>query len=584
MHELQHPDTDEQALRALQMRAVLDVVRSVLSDLDIESVLGHLVESARTLGRATYAALGVLDSSRGRLDRFITSGIDERTRQAIGHPPLGRGVLGELIADPRPLRLDDVGSHPRSYGFPPGHPPMSCFLGVPVVVAGQPFGNLYLTNKTDGGSFTAADEESLLLLAEFAGIAIDHARRYSRTESERSDLKNSVEALDATVQIAQAVGGETNLDAVLELVAKRGRALVSARALVIEREQHGQTFVAAAAGEVPAGLVGREVDAKDSVASSALRSLRTMRLEESGNRIRFQRHGLGQFGITAECGLVVPLVFRGQGYGVLIAIDRIDGGTAFDAGDQRLLEAFAVSAATAIATAVSVERERDSQRLAAAELERTRWARELHDETLQNLAALRLALASHLRVGDPAGMAKAIREAMEQIDLEIVSLRSLIADVRPTALDDLGLEPAIEALAERTRRQGLNVSLEVELAFAQGRQPERLNMETETALYRIIQEALTNARKHGHAKHVRIRVQEGEGEVEATIQDDGAGFDPAEKNASGFGLIGVQERVDLLAGQLSIVSSPGQGTTVSAVLPITRRGTADSATISSTSA
>jgi GAF domain-containing protein len=158
-------------------REVLAVAKDVLSDLDLELVLVRILEAARELTAAQYAALGVLDDARAGLERFITSGMDEDTRQRIGPPPSGRGLLGELITHPAALRLSDVGAHPHSYGFPVGHPPMRSFLGVPVVVDGQPYGNLYLTEKAGGGAFTADDEEAVAVLAEFAGVGILQAPR-----------------------------------------------------------------------------------------------------------------------------------------------------------------------------------------------------------------------------------------------------------------------------------------------------------------------------------------------------------------------------------------------------------------------
>ena len=169
---------DRDRSSASGMLGVLDVACGVLSDLDVDLVLERVLEAARELTGAEYAALGVLDRSQSELERFITAGMDELTRRRIGALPRGRGVLGELIADPRPLRLADVGLHPHFYGFPAGHPSMKTFLGVPVRVAGQVFGNLYLTNKCDGEEFTAEDERALVRLAEFAAVAIDHARRY----------------------------------------------------------------------------------------------------------------------------------------------------------------------------------------------------------------------------------------------------------------------------------------------------------------------------------------------------------------------------------------------------------------------
>ena len=233
-------------------RAVLDVARSLLEALDVDLVLKRVLESARTLTGARYAAIGVLDQSQSELARFLTDGLDEPARRLIGPLPTGRGVLGELIRNPVPLRLADVGSHPHSYGFPVSHPPMKTFLGVPVLVVGEVFGNLYLTDKQGAAEFSEEDEHAAILLAEFAGIAIDHARRYSGVEARLAELQHTVSALDATIQIARALGGETDLGAILELVATRGRALVSARALVIELQQGAGLEMAAGAGELPA--------------------------------------------------------------------------------------------------------------------------------------------------------------------------------------------------------------------------------------------------------------------------------------------------------------------------------------------
>jgi len=569
---------DRESRNAPDALDAVRLARDVLSELDLEVVLRRVLESARELSGARYAALGVTDESRAELERFITLGIDEEDRERIGDLPRGRGVLGELIAHPVPLRLDDVGAHPHSYGFPPGHPPMKTFLGVPVLIGGVPFGNLYLTEKVGGEEFTEQDEQTIVLLAEFAGVAIDHARRYSRLDAQHSELKRTVDALDATMQIARALGGETDLDLILGLVAKRGRALVAARALVIEHEQAGEMVVAAGAGELPDGLVGERVDMQDSLASAALRISQTLRLEDQPNRARFERHGLGRLGVQADAGLVVPLIFRGRGYGVLIAVDRLEGGPAFSREDQRLLEAFAASAATAVATAVTVEGERRRQRLAAAEQERAHWARELHDETLQNLAALRLGLAAQLHESRPEAVIETVRDAVAQLEQEIRTLRALVTDLRPAALDDLGPQAAIEDLAERARTRGLEVDLVIDLAYEQGRKPDRHVSEVETAMYRIIQEALNNATKHGDARHAHVEVIEDDSTVRVTVRDDGRGFDTIAHTA-GFGLLGMRERVELLQGTLEVTSSPGEGTTINAAFPAGYRRVTERRTI-----
>ena len=546
------------------------LARDVLSKLDVEVVLRRVLDSARELSGARYAALGVTDESRAGLERFITVGIDEDDRELIGDLPKGRGVLGELIAHPVPLRLANVGAHPHSYGFPTGHPPMKTFLGVPVLIGGVPFGNLYLTEKEGGEGFTEQDEQTIVLLAEFAGVAIDHARRYSRLDAQHTDLKRTVDALDATMQIARGLGGETDLDLILGLVAKRGRALVAARALVIEHEQAGEMVVAAGAGDLPDGLVGHRVDLQDSLASAALRISQTLRLEDQPNRARFERHGLGRLGVRADAGLVVPLMFRGRGYGVLIAVDRLEAGPVFSDEDQRLLEAFAASAATAVATAMTVDAERHRQRIAAAEQERAHWARELHDETLQNLAALRLGLAAQLQDPRPETLIETVREAVAELEREIRTLRALVTDLRPAALDDLGAQAAIEDLAGRARGRGLEVGLAIDLAYEQGREPTRHVTEVETAMYRIVQEALNNAAKHGRARRAQVEVVEARGTVRITARDDGRGFDP-HAQTEGFGLIGMRERVELLQGSLEVNSAPGEGTTINATFPVRDR-------------
>ena len=552
-----------------QAHSLLDVASSVLGELDLELVVDRVLESARKLTGARYAALGVLGSSSTELERFITVGIDEDAHARIGTLPRGRGVLGELIRNPAPLRVAEVGDHPRSYGFPLGHPPMHSFLGVPIVVGGVPFGSLYLTEKADGCQFTDEDEESVTTLAKFAGFAIDHARRYTGAAVRADELARTVGALEATTEITRAVGGVTDVDVILELVAKRGRALVSARALLIELVDGSGLVVAAAAGDRPAGLVGERIALADTAADAALRTRKTHRLEVDLNRARFDQHGLGRLGVRAEAGLVVPLVFHNQTYGVLIALDRLHDGPKFTAEDQRLLEAFATSAATAVATARTATSELQRQRLAAAEGERGRWARELHDDTLQSLAQLRLSLSAARRNGGPQVLERAVSLAIENIEEGIANLRALVTDLRPAALDELGLEAAVAALCERASRTGLEIDSSLDLAYEQGREPTRHIPELETGLYRVIQEALTNAVKHGHARRAVIEIVENPATVKLTVRDDGDGFDPATSTA-GFGLLGIRERVQLLHGTVQIESAPGTGATITASLPVQR--------------
>jgi two-component system, NarL family, sensor histidine kinase DevS len=551
-------------------RSVVEIARSLLSELDLETVLHRVLDAARELTGARYAALGVLGESRTELSRFITSGIDDAVRAQIGALPRGRGVLGELITNPAPLRLREVGSHPRSYGFPPGHPPMNTFLGVPILIDGRPYGNLYLTEKQGGGEFTEEDEQSAMVLAELAAVAIDHASRYTGASERRDELERTVATLEATTQISRAIGAETDLSVILELIAKRGRALVSARALIIELAQHGELVVSAGAGEVPREIIGQRFPLEDTVASAAFRNRVTQRLDDELNRARFEEHGVGRIGLHASGGLIVPLLFQNHPYGVIVAIDRLHNGPSFTVEDTRLLEAFAASAATAVATAQSVASEHRRQRLEAGEAERQRWARELHDDTLQSLSALRVGLSTAKRSQQPQALERAVATAIEHLEDSITNLRALITDLRPASLDELGTGAAVQALAERAARSGIEVDVSIDLAYEEGREAARHTPELETAIYRIAQEALNNAVKHAKAARAVIEIAEDHTYVRLKVRDDGDGFDP-EARTGGFGLLGMRERVELLEGSLQIESSPSKGTTITVTVPVERR-------------
>jgi signal transduction histidine kinase len=212
----------------------------------------------------------------------------------------------------------------------------------------------------------------------------------------------------------------------------------------------------------------------------------------------------------------------------------------------------------------------------ATEEERRRWARELHDETLQGLGALRLALASARRTSDPEVWRDAIEDAVTELDTEIANVRGIIADVRPAALDELGTRAAVEALAERFRSRGIDVKLQLDLDWEAGRADTRHDDELETAIYRIAQEAMTNALKHSGAESLTLELTERDGYVTVRIEDGGDGFDPEERG-DGYGLLGMRERVELLGGVLGVASTPSSGTTVTARLPVRRRPAADAA-------
>jgi len=546
---------DEQRLRRL-----IDVGRGLLSQLDLESVLDQVLETAREITGARYAALGILDPDRRELERFITRGIDAETHGSIGTLPRGRGILGVLIDSPQLLRLPAVGEHPKSYGFPPGHPPMSSFLGVPVLARGQVWGNLYLTEKQGATEFDAVDEESVQILAVWAAIAIENARLYEAVASRRDELEQAARRLEASRTIAVAVGAEMELENVLELIAKRGRALVEARSLVILLRDGDDLVVAASAG-VTQRATGARFAISASTTGQVLESRQVQRISDVGAHLRISAEHLGVS--DAKTALLAPLVYRGRGLGVLAAFDRGSEAVGFSEDDESTLRAFAASGATAVALAQTVQRDRLRHTLDAAERERRRWARELHDETLQGLGGLRVILSSALRRVEGQEVAELLREGVGHVEREIENLRAIITDLRPAALDDLGLVPAIEALVTRVSAvEGLVIDCRVDLPQT-GR---RLAPETETTVYRLVQEALTNVTKHARAEHARVAVSQVPGHLDVEVSDDGEGFDPA-VTASGFGVAGMRERVELSGGQLTIAPTPS-GTTVRARLPV----------------
>jgi signal transduction histidine kinase len=544
-----------------RLQRLIEVGRGLLSELHVEAVLDRVLETARELTGARFAAMGVLDADRQRLARFVTRGVDEQTHRAIGDLPHGRGILGVLIQDPRPLRLHDVNSDPRSFGFPAGHPPMATFLGVPVTIRGEAWGNLYLCEKEDGEDFNQADELSTVVLADWAAIAIENARLYEAIDGRRDELERAVRGFEATAAIAQAVGGETNLDRVLELVVKRARALVGARSVLVLLTQGDELVVEAAAGQVtPASQL---LPIAESRLGDVLRDRVALRIGDVDAEPRLNS---GRLGVPdASTALLMPLVYRGRALGVLCAFDRLEGPAEFDQDDEQALRAFAASAATAVATAKTVEGDRLRAAIDSAEVERRRWARELHDETLQGLGGLKVLLSAAARADDPDRLRTAVRDAVEQVSREIDNLRGLITELRPASLDALGLGPALETLVQRTRSvEGLEVTATIDVQSADD---ARLAPELETAVYRVAQEALTNIAKHARAHRVDVEVLRHDGQVHLTVADDGVGFDAAQPTR-GFGLLGMRERMALGGGTLDVRAAGETGTRIEARFPI----------------
>jgi len=524
---------------------------ALTSELSLDNLLQRLTSVAAELTAARYAALGVIDPTGSHLERFITHGIDEEARAAIGDPPHGRGILGALIRDARPLRLHAITDDPRSVGFPPNHPPMTAFLGVPILLRGVAYGNLYLTDKAEGADFSEADQEVVGMLASQAAVGIENARLYeSATRWSRQ--------LEALIEGSGALARETDVDILLELLAKRLQELLEARLVTVALPAgEGQLRIVTAAGDGADQIVGRMVDRAQSKAGRVLERGRSERVdsvvEDREVNLEFTR------GIGARAGLWVPLLVGGRPIGVLTAYDKVGAADArFTHDDVRLAETFASRAAVAVELSERVERDALRRIVAAQELERQRLARELHDETGQALTSILLGLRQL-----EGAEAESVAQLRELVVATLQDVRRLAVELRPKVLDDFGLVPALERLTGTFAEQtGIDVDLEA------GAVSERLPPEVETAIYRIVQESLTNVVKHSHAQRVSVLLTRANGRIKAVIEDDGTGFDPGAARSDGIGLIGMRERIELLDGTLAVESSETSGTTVALEVPV----------------
>jgi signal transduction histidine kinase len=383
----------------------------------------------------------------------------------------------------------------------------------------------------------------------------DLALYADQLESSNRGLARSVERLEAFAEIARAVGGETELDRVLSLILAHGREIVAARTLVVYLPEDGE--LAAVSVSAMRSDSQRRLPLNGSLAGEVLLSARPRRVGADSDPVQLE-----QLAPDATAAILVPLVFRGEPLGVLAGINGA-GERQFEEEDEQLLMSVAASAATAVATARSVAAARLRLSVEAADQARARWARELHDETLQGLTGARMVLSAGLARGNLGALRSAAENADEHLAEEMRKLRDLIAELRPAALDDLGLGPAIETLAKRQAAIGaFTVDINIELAS-----DRRLDRDTETAIYRIVQEAISNAVKHAGADRVSLRVRQLSDRVQVAVEDEGRGFDPDAVRA-GFGLTGMRERALLAGGRLWVTSAEGGPTRVAAVLPL----------------
>lgn len=357
----------------------------------------------------------------------------------------------------------------------------------------------------------------------------------------------------------------------LRLMADRGRALLDADTLLIVVEEGAELRVAATSGAGSVRL--RILPLQGSALGDIYRAGKPLALDRPRGQ---EASWLHELGLEARGALVEPLALEGQGGGLVIALR---GGSGFKGHDRNALAAFAESVSKRLAAERSVEIERLRYGMQARERERTRWAREIHDETVQGLGALRLKLASAHEERDPHTLTEAVDEVLEGLGREIEGLRHLITELRPAALDDLGLHAALQALARRAQAiDALEIHTQIDLSALNGDGDGRLDAELESTVYRVIQEALTNVSKHAKATSATIAVSVANGVMNASVADDGQGMQdaarqrsPEEELTGGFGMSGMRERAELVGGELSFESRPGQGTTMRLTVPLAGR-------------
>ncbi len=548
---------DAQAPGESRLRALLEAGIALSSELSLDALLQRIVETAASLTGARYAALGVIDESGTALERFLTTGVDPETQAAIGDLPRGRGILGVLIREATPLRLHDLNHDPRAVGFPEGHPPMKSFLGVPIILRGVAFGNLYLTEKADGDDFTEQDEELVTLLAAQAAVAIENARLYeSATKWSRQ--------LESLHEVVRSLAGESDVERLLRLVCSRLRELIGARLVLIALPTgDGEVAIAAADGVDPshAELLGRRLKLGGSKLGRVLERRASARVDSVLDDPEVDQDEARRMGVRT--GLYVPLLVGGRAIGIVAVHDKFGREARFSDADLRLAEIFAGRAAVAVDLSQRVARDTVRRVIDAQEVERKRLARELHDETGQALTSILLGLKS-IRAADTDEAAEQAEASLRELVVSALQdVRSLAVELRPTALDDFGLVPALERLATMfEERSGVRTAVDSNLGDV------RLPAETETVLYRLVQEALTNVVKHAGAERVSIVLTRAGDGVSAVVEDDGNGFDARAVREDALGLVGMRERLALLGGSLTVESEAGRGTALVASVPL----------------
>jgi signal transduction histidine kinase len=528
---------------------LIEAGMALSSELSLPAVLQRIIEIAVDITGARYGALGVI--ADGRLTDFITVGLTDEQRAAIGALPTGHGILGLLIhrgTERTPVRIDDITQHPAAHGFPPNHPPMRSFLGAPIVVRGHVFGDVYLTDKQGAAGFTDEDADAVLVLASQAGVAIENARLYEETE-------RRARWLDAVREVTSVVlTGSDPADA-LPLIARRAREVLDADLASIAVPDGPDELVVRAADGAHADAVAQQRVPRDgSLSGSVMRSGRTEVVDDVSADPRAFRPvaDLGDMGPA----VYVPLGTEARPIGALSVVNA-RGGRPFSRDDVRIVEAFGGQAALAI----EYMRAQEGLRQVAVLEDRERIARELHDGVIQALFAVGMGLQATAAVTQDDGVSSRVELAVADIDRVIRDLRNYIFGLRPGVLADRHLGEALRDLVtEFEAKTGVVTVADVSddaasfLASCAG------------DVLQLAREALSNVGRHASATTCRLTLRSDDIRCVLEVDDDGVGFDPAVVER-GDGLANLEKRAAELGGKLTMESTSGEGATVRVELP-----------------
>ncbi|MGW1801158.1 sensor histidine kinase [Streptomyces sp. NPDC001984] len=534
-----------------RVHSLLEAVLSVGRELDLEQALRSIVEAAALLVDAEYAALGVIGPDGKRLSAFHTVGVTEEAIGEIGPFPEGHGILGELIRHPEPLRLAKIADHPASYGFPPHHPPMSTFLGVPIRVRDQVFGNLYLTEKRGGGQFDEEDVSVTLTLAVAAGVAIDNARLYAESRLRERWLQ-------ANSEITHSLMSGAGRAEVLGLIAERAREITGAALAVVAMPMVDTASLAVelALGQEAEALRGLVLPVDGSLIGEAFSRAAAVTSADLALDKRFPA-GTPRFAGLGP-GVAVPVGTGEGGVRGVVLLVREAGQIPFTDKETEPLQVFSAQAAIAMELA---ERRQDAEQIAVLE-DRDRIARDLHDLAIQRLFATGMTLQSAGRFIEHAEASERVLRAVDDLDETIKIIRSTIFGLRAReGTAGTGLRARVVRIAgEAASVLGFAPSVRME-----GLIDTDVPREIADHTVAVLSEALTNIARHAHAGRAEVALITDGRELRLSVTDDGVGMPPDGRRS---GLRNIAERAQQLGGKLELSTPEGGGTALVWCVPV----------------